>query len=248
MAGLRPTIYQYGINEDKVTRDFEVWDHEERDGLAGFITIAGGKMTIARIMAEKTSDAVVARLGLSGERVRCRTAELGLPGGDRLLSRTEIEDLAKRFKVPAAAVARLAHRHGTRAEAVLEEGCRRPGGRNVICTCEPVLAAEILYAVRHEWARTLGDLRRRVRLGTGPCQGFGCSEAAAALLGLELGLDPGEVAADLAAFRQERWKGQRVALDGDQLRQQEISQTVWGHGRPGGVCGGGVGVEGRVGW
>jgi glycerol-3-phosphate dehydrogenase len=232
MAGLRPTLYQYGVNEDKVTRDFEIWDHEDRDGLAGFITIAGGKMTIARIMAEKTTDAVVARLGLGGAETACRTAALPLPGGERQLGPKDIEALAQRFGVPTAAVDRLVYRHGTRAKTVLEEGRRDPGGRNLVCACEPVLEAEVRYAIRHEWARTIGDLRRRVRLGMGPCQGLGCSEGAAAVLGLELDLDPDLVSADLADFRQERWKGQRDALDGDQLRQQELSQAAFGHRAP----------------
>lgn len=227
MAGLRPTLYQYGLYEDKVTRDFEVWDHADRDGVAGFITIAGGKMTIARIMAEKTADAVCARLGVTGDDARCRTTELPLPGGERVLGAADIEGLAKRFRIPLAAAARLAYRHGARAETVLEEGCREPSGRDAVCTCEPVLAAEIRYAIRHEWARTLGDLRRRVRIGMGPCQGFGCSETSAAILGLELDQDPARVMADLEAFRQERWKGQQCALDGEQLRQQEVSQATW---------------------
>ncbi len=227
MAGLRPTLYQYGVTEDKVTRDFEVWDHEDRDGVAGFLTVAGGKMTIARIMGEKTADAVAARLGLSGEGARCRTAEFPLPGGERVLSGRDVEKLASRFKIPVAAAARVAYRHGARAEAVLEEGCREPGGRDVVCACESVLEAEVRYVVRHEWVRTLDDLRRRVRVGMGPCQGFGCSEQAAALLGLELGLDPAVVLADLERFRQGRWKGQRGTLDGDQLRQQEVTQGAW---------------------
>jgi len=230
MAGLRPTLYQYGLTEDKVTRDFELWDHLERDGLGGLLTIAGGKMTIARIMGEKTADAVVARLGTVVEQAPCRTAELPLPGGDHLPTSTEIEALAARHRVPVAAVARLVARHGSRAGAVLAEGCREPGGRAVICTCEPVLEAEIRYAVRHEWVRTLDDLRRRVRLGMGPCQGFGCSEEAAVILGLELGLGPVEVRTDLERFRQSRWRGQYGFLDGDQLRQQEVSQGTWLHG------------------
>jgi len=229
MAGVRPTLYQYGMYEGKVTRDFEVWDHAERDGLDGLITIAGGKMTIARIMAEKTTDAVVARLGLEGDRYVCRTADLPLPGGERVLSRGDIEDLARKFRVPAAAAARLAYRHGALAEAVLEEGCRSPSGRRIVCTCEPVLEAEVRYAIRHEWVRTMSDLRRRVRIGMGPCQGFGCSEQAAAVLGLERDLDPRAVAADLDAFRQERWKGQISVLAGQQLRQQEVSQAAWLH-------------------
>lgn len=229
MAGLRPTLYQYGINEDKVTREFEVWDHQDRDGLAGFITIAGGKMTIARIMAEKTTDAVASRLGLTGEAARCRTAELPLPGGERVPGAKDIEALARRFKVPVSAVARLVFRHGGRAEAVLEEGCREASGRRIVCTCEPVLEAEVRYAVAHEWVRTVGDLRRRIRIGMGPCQGLGCSAEAAAILGLALDLDPDTILADLASFRQERWKGQRGSLDGDQLRQQELNQAAWLH-------------------
>lgn len=258
MAGVRPTLYQYGVYEDKVTRDFEVWDHEQRDGVAGLLTVAGGKMTIARVMAEKTADAVVARLSGEGEASRrCRTAESLLPGGERSPARADLERLARRFKVPLPAVVRLAHRHGARAEAVLEEGSRPPGGRGrrgaaligesgagpaagrgaapvsgrgTVCGCEPTLEAEIRYAVRHEWARTLGDLRRRVRLGMGPCQGFGCSGLAAAILADELDLDPAVVLADLERFRQERWKGQAYRLDGEQLRQQEIAQGTWLHG------------------
>lgn len=230
MAGVRPTLYQYGINEDKVTRDFEVWDHLARDGVDGLVTIAGGKMTIARIMAEKTTDTVLTRLGLDPSERPCRTADLPLPGGDRLLGPRELEQLAGRFGVPVAAVARLHARHGSRTEVVLDEGCREPGGRNIVCTCEPVLEAEIRYVIRHEWVRTLDDLRRRARIGMGPCQGFGCSEQAAAVLGLELDRAPAEVLADLERFRQQRWKGQAGALAGDQLRQQELSQGVWLHG------------------
>jgi len=227
MAGLRPTLYQYGVYEDKVTRDFEVWDHEARDGLAGLVTVAGGKMTIARIMAEKTADAVVAKLGPATDAGPCRTADLPLPGGERVVGAEETEELARRFRVPLPAVVRLVHRHGARAARVLEEGLAERGGRRQVCACEPVLEAEVRWAVRHEWARTLGDLRRRVRLGMGPCQGLGCSEQAAAVLGLELGLGPEQVAADLEAFRQERWKGQRVWLTGEQLRQQELNQGAW---------------------
>ncbi|HCJ10211.1 MAG TPA: FAD-dependent oxidoreductase [Clostridiales bacterium] len=229
MAGVRPTLYQYGIYEDKVTRDFEVWDHLERDGLDGLITIAGGKMTIARIMAEKTTDAVARRLGPDRAERPCRTADLPLPGGDGCPGPAELERLARRFRVPLAAVGRLATRHGSRTEAVLEEGCRDPGGRRVVCTCEPVLEAEIRYVIRHEFARTLSDIRRRTRLGMGPCQGFGCSEQAAAVLGLERGLDPAVVLADLESFRQERWKGQVCWLAGEQLRQQEVTQGAWLH-------------------
>jgi glycerol-3-phosphate dehydrogenase len=59
-----------------ISRDFAVVDHAERDGLAGFATIIGGKATVLRAMAEKTADAVCATLGLPGA---CETANYALP-------------------------------------------------------------------------------------------------------------------------------------------------------------------------
>jgi glycerol-3-phosphate dehydrogenase len=83
-AGVRP-LYDPGIDADRVgqhvdgraaARTFDVLDHHERDQLAGFVTITGGKLTNFRQMAERTSDLVAARLG---NRAPCHTAETVLP-------------------------------------------------------------------------------------------------------------------------------------------------------------------------
>jgi glycerol-3-phosphate dehydrogenase len=57
------------------SRDFSVLDHESRDGVAGLISIVGGKLTSFRLMAERTADVVCRRLGNSES---CRTAITGL--------------------------------------------------------------------------------------------------------------------------------------------------------------------------
>ncbi len=69
IVGSRPILGQPGA-EKLLTRDFEVFDHEERDGVAGFLTIGGGKMSDYRMMAEAAVDAACRKLGTGGP---CRT-------------------------------------------------------------------------------------------------------------------------------------------------------------------------------
>ncbi|MGD2103765.1 MAG: FAD-dependent oxidoreductase [Anaerolineae bacterium] len=82
-AGVRP-LYEppedmAGKEEGReVSRAHFVLDHEELDGLGGFVTITGGKVTTARLMAEDTVDLVAEKMGVDAP---CRTAEVPLPTG-----------------------------------------------------------------------------------------------------------------------------------------------------------------------
>lgn len=62
----------------EVSRAFYTLDHEVLDGVGGFITITGGKLTTSRLMAEKTVDLVCAKMGID---VPCRTHLEPLPMG-----------------------------------------------------------------------------------------------------------------------------------------------------------------------
>ena len=64
----------------QVSRSHRVIDHGEHDGVAGLITITGGKATTFRLMAEEAVDAVCVALGSPSP---CRTAleELPAEGG-----------------------------------------------------------------------------------------------------------------------------------------------------------------------
>lgn len=46
-----------------LSRTFKCYDHLENDGVAGLITVTGGKATTCRIMAEKTADLVCQKIG-----------------------------------------------------------------------------------------------------------------------------------------------------------------------------------------
>ena len=74
MAVARPLIARGGVDERMVSRTFECFDHAS-DGVDGFVTIAGGKTTTARAMAERVADLVCQKLGITAV---CRTRETPL--------------------------------------------------------------------------------------------------------------------------------------------------------------------------
>ena len=62
-AAVRPLIGNKNENSRDVSRTFECFDHSLQ-GVEGFVSVAGGKATTMRAMAEKTSDLVMSKLGL----------------------------------------------------------------------------------------------------------------------------------------------------------------------------------------
>jgi len=211
-AGVRPTLADPNSQDQRaVSRNFEIFDHEVLDDLQGFITIAGGKMVIARLMAERLTDLLCHKFGRD---VPCRTHLEPLPGGEEQVDPAE---LAEEFGVPMYTAARLVYRHGARARDVLALTRDHPEYKSHVCVCEPVTEAEIRYSVRHEWVRTLDDLRRRNRLGMGPCQGFHCTSLAATVLADELGQSAART----------HGKGRHTWLRGAQLRQEELHRACY---------------------
>jgi DNA-binding transcriptional LysR family regulator len=71
-AGVRP-LYDLGAEAEgrEMSRNFAVIDHEQRDGVKGFTSIVGGKVTTYRLMAERVVDLVARRLGVTAA---CTTA------------------------------------------------------------------------------------------------------------------------------------------------------------------------------
>ncbi|GHH98387.1 glycerol-3-phosphate dehydrogenase/oxidase [Neobacillus kokaensis] len=78
-AGVRPLIYEEGKDPSEISRKDEIW--ESRSGL---ITIAGGKLTGYRKMAETVVDLLTAKLKAEEGRSfkACQTKYLPISGGD----------------------------------------------------------------------------------------------------------------------------------------------------------------------
>src|SRR3954465_4220533 len=82
-------------------------------------------------------------------------------------------------------------------------------------------------AIRERGTTNLDDVRRRVRLGMGPCQGGFCIYRATGIMHAVDRLDGDESSASLLHFLQERWKGMWPILYGDQLRQARLDDWIF---------------------
>lgn len=79
-----------------ISRGFQLLDHSN-DGVDGFCSVVGGKLTTHRLMAEEASDLVCDRLNIDSE---CMTDENKLPFVD---SEQKIDDLVKKYEAGSPA-------------------------------------------------------------------------------------------------------------------------------------------------
>ncbi|HEY8470606.1 MAG TPA: glycerol-3-phosphate dehydrogenase/oxidase [Longimicrobiales bacterium] len=218
-AGVRNTLFEWGLDADDLSRRHEVIDHEARDGAPGLLSMAGGKLASYRIFAEEATDIVLEKLG--HPHVPCVTGTRPLPGAEEA---PDFRALATGIPLPAAALERVWRRLGSRARDVL--GGASPEDLAPICRAEAVTAAEIRHAVLEEGCRTLEDLRRHTHLGAGSCDGLDCAAAAAHLMAELLDWSPERTRAEIAAFLDARWIQRRPVLAGATLAQEEVMRGV----------------------
>lgn len=235
-AGVRPLYKDQNVKDDRdIPRTYKLLDHQQRDGVAGLISIVGGKWTTYRRMAQEAVDAVAEKLGVSAP---CRTHLEPLPG---------------------AAQVTKPDQDGTRAYFWMGQPLARIEADNsygdLICECELVTRDRVIAAITEGGAANLDDIRRDTRLGMGPCQGGFCTYRAVALweelreagngkdggaVGQKTGISEasavdGRAHADallvsgglLRHFLQERWKGLTAIVWGDQLRQARLDEIIY---------------------
>jgi glycerol-3-phosphate dehydrogenase len=215
-AGVRPTLYEYGRLEDSLSREHAIVDHET-EGAKGVYSMIGGKLASFRLFAQEMSDRIARDLAPASV---CSTHTTPLPGGD------EVPDalaLAERHELTPVAAARIVFRHGSRAHQVLAHLGKDPSAREVVCPCEPVLAAEVKHAVRAEHARTVEDVSRRTRLGLGACGGMRCAERCGQIVARELDLQPSVGRQQAHAFLVKQAKMRAPALGPEQAVQEALT-------------------------
>jgi len=229
-AGVRPLYQEHRPGEVKDTRDvsrtYTLLDHPVRDGVQNFLTITGGKFTTYRQMAEVAVNAICRHLGTERP---CITATAPLPDSEE----------GRYYWLGA----RLARR-----EATLHQD-------QLICECELISRRRLEEAFVQRATTELDDIRRTLRLGMGPCQGGFCIYRATGILHSLHSTSSAETHSNqtsdtkvrsrvserlpksdaphieantaLARFLQERWKGVRPLLWGDQLRQARLDDWIF---------------------
>lgn len=201
-AGVRPLL-SGGVNGREASRGFRAIDHGE-EGVDNLISVAGGKLTTYRLMAEKASDLVMSKLGRKGA---CRTM---------------VEEISPPTEPHATGFqpSMIASRYGALASEV-EAFCRAsPLGMDEACTCECVTRGELEYFADSTDVRSSADLMRRTRAGMGYCQAGLCA------LRLASAVESDDPLAEAERFLEERWKGIEPVVRGEQLRQEAFKACL----------------------
>ncbi|MBK8682935.1 MAG: glycerol-3-phosphate dehydrogenase/oxidase [Bacteroidetes bacterium] len=150
-AGLRPLIHETGKAPGELSRKDEIFISE-----SGMISIAGGKLTGYRKMAEKTVDIVAKKMQ---NKSTCKTDTLKLTGADFQIPISEFIERrfgeAKQAGFTKENIAKLVYRYGTATEIIIENAFQLY--HQYPNVEERKLAAEIQYTVEHEMVCNLSD-------------------------------------------------------------------------------------------
>lgn len=183
-SGLRPLVFDPKASDTaRLTRD-----HVIEVSPSGLITIAGGKWTTYRRMAEEVVDRAqsVFNLGASG---KCRTRRIPLTGAARWVPEGGVR-LANMHGLDLNVAERLNSGYGDRVGLLIKIIGNGFGAR--LAQDHPYLEAEVIYAVRHELAvRAMDVLARRTSLALLDTSAAEKSASRVVhLMGDELGWDP----------------------------------------------------------
>jgi glycerol-3-phosphate dehydrogenase len=178
-AGIRPLVRDAEKkNTSSISRKHRIIVSQ-----SGLVTIAGGKWTTYRKMAE---DVVNKALEMSGLEARpCRTSQLRLHGGD------SGKDGAGKWES-----------YGTDGPFFNELLAKHPEWDQLIHPDLPIREVEVVWAVRYEMARTVEDvLSRRTRaLLLDANASIQAAPTVARIMGLELDQDEGWIEEQIASF------------------------------------------------
>ena len=200
-AGVRPLPYKEKGPESAITRKHIIKQHGGQ--WSALFSIIGGKLTTYRNLAEQVVDRLERHLDLALK--ACDTRESPLPGA---VDRDDASSLIARFaNLSAGGRDRLETIYGGRVRRLASLAATEPALNRCLDASGTVLAAEVVFAIREEFARTLTDIVHR-RLMTGLAERID-TELVASI-------------ADLAA-RELNWSAQdrasqRAELDAHNLR------------------------------
>ena len=157
-AGLRPLIHEEGKSASEMSRKDEIFESK-----SGLISIAGGKLTGYRKMAEKVVNVVTDRMAKDGRNVKAN-ATSNIPLAEGALENAEqvkaykkrisqkIEDLG----LPAYYTDYLVANYGKQTDSILSEMDRNSDNPE-----EAIILAELAYVLENEMICTILDFFNR---------------------------------------------------------------------------------------
>lgn len=158
-AGLRPLIHEEGRSPSELSRKDEIFHSE-----TGLISIAGGKLTGYRKMAEKVVDLVLKELNEKSKKqyTGCQTRQQALSGGDVGGSEKWLEYYqekvmyGKDMGLTEDLAKTMVQRYGSNSNKVLNN-IDRVKQEAINYSVDPIFLAELLYGIEEEMVVTADD-------------------------------------------------------------------------------------------
>lgn len=208
-AGLRPLLHQEGRRPSDISRRDEIIVSP-----TGLISVAGGKLTTYRAMAERVVKRALSLPQMAN--VTPSTASHSgtdlrpLSGGDlagaESLSQylTEVSATGPLAEIKGGLRKRLVYTYGANAPRVVACADGDPNMLRSLAPGVPLTAAEVRYAINYEGAATVCDvLERRCRLTVFfPEMALAAAEAVAREMGRELGWTGDQVRSEVRGLRE----------------------------------------------
>jgi glycerol-3-phosphate dehydrogenase len=196
-AGVRPLPKREKGPESAITRKHIIRRHKNQ--ARGLISIIGGKLTTYRNLSEQVVDKLVRRIDKATS--SCQTRTLPLPGAgdlnDAHARLCEFEFLS------GNCIARLLSIYGRRALDIAMLARDREDLAQSITDDDSILAAEIVFVMRHEYARSVIDIiHRRLMTGMSADQGESIAEKVLDIAAEEARWDAAEKQAQIRALRE----------------------------------------------
>lgn len=145
-SGVRPLIFEKGKDPSEISRKDEIWEGE-----SGLLTIAGGKLTGYRKMAENIVDVAVKRMPGHGFSEKTQTEHLPISGGDFGGSKNYDSFVAKKareavnFNLTEEEGHFLASKYGTNVDALYAYA-----KASQEADIDPIVDAQLMYAIENE--------------------------------------------------------------------------------------------------
>lgn len=201
-AGVRPLVRDpKARREGQVSRKHLIV-HHANEGLRGYFSVLGGKITNMRSVAEETVDDVIRYLDITAE--PCTTRQTLFPGGMHPDMNSLKQDLTHRYAnngFEADTIGNLVDLYGSNAGAVLQLAIEDPSLAERVTPDGPDIWAQLAYGIRHEWIYTTADfLIRRTAIGLGPGMALSVAPEVARRLGTAYGRTKQQIAADVEAY------------------------------------------------
>ena len=188
-AGIRPLIAEEGKTTRDTSREDVVWR-----GPPGLVSVAGGKLTTYRRMAQRVVDELRGELGPPPRDDDERAAEVKLPGAPEADPAAFTRERAERLRaagVDGPTVERLCWLYGRQLDDLLALGVENPSWLEPLGPGVPAVRGEARLAVEREMASTLIDFmdRRAALLLFSPAHGLAGADSTSRIMAQLLGWD-----------------------------------------------------------